>query len=82
MAATVWPGKRGSYGEAPRQRGHSAVVNSVVSCVPGSLASSSCGGALDAVELEDESSGVAATVWPLRCRDADVQRSASPLAAA
>ena len=24
---------------------------------------------------------VAATVWPLRCRDADVQRSASPLAA-
>eukprot|EP00964_Phaeocystis_antarctica_P045109 scaffold25958_cov88-Phaeocystis_antarctica.AAC.1 len=37
MAATVCPGKRGSYGEAPRQRGHSAVVNSVVSCVPGSL---------------------------------------------
>ena len=31
MAATVaW--KRGSYGEAPRQRGRAAVVNSVVDC--------------------------------------------------
>ena len=30
------------------------------------------------LSVEDESSNGAAAVWPLRCRDADVQRSASP----